>query len=70
MAFPATAALEAAAAFSAPPNEPLRQVAQNYLARRLGVAASFPPPERDALFQVVALGLETHSFFSTLVILK
>ena len=60
----------AAVAFSAPPDEPIRQVARDYLARRHGVAGSFPPPERDALFQAKTLGLDTHNFFSTLMILK
>ena len=60
----------ATVAFNAPPSETVRQVTRSYLARRHGVAGSFPPPGRDAVFQAVAQGLATHSLFSTLMILK
>lgn len=62
--------ITAAIAFSAPPGDAVRDVTRSYLARRHRVAGDFPPPGRDAVFQAVAQGLDTHSLFSTLVILK
>jgi hypothetical protein len=57
-------------AFGEPPAEPVRGVVRSLLSRLNGVPAGFPAPGREAVFDAVRQGLNTHGLFSTLMILK
>jgi hypothetical protein len=60
----------AAIAFDVPPDDAVRNVTRSYLARRHTVAGGFPPPGLDAVLLAMSQGLNTHTLFSTLTILK